>query len=85
LKNALFVFLGAGIGGVIRHVFNVVVVGMTGTSLPWGIMAINIIGSTLMGIVVGWFYDEGRLVPGSAPLSDNRRAGQLHDVLGILP
>jgi fluoride exporter len=55
LKNVLIVFLGAGIGGVIRHVFNVVVVGMTGTAFPLGIMAINVIGSTLMGVVVGWF------------------------------
>lgn len=59
MKNALIVFLGSGLGGAARHGFNVVTVGMTGLAFPWVIMAINVIGSTLMGMGVSWFRISG--------------------------
>lgn len=53
LSTAL-VFLGAGIGGVLRHGVNVVSLKWLGPSFPYGTMAINIIGSGVMGLVAGW-------------------------------
>jgi CrcB protein len=53
LSTAL-VFLGAGIGGVLRHGVNVVSLKWLGASFPYGTMAINILGSGVMGIVAGW-------------------------------
>jgi CrcB protein len=53
LSTAL-VFLGAGIGGVLRHGVNVVSLKWLGASFPYGTMAINILGSGVMGVVAGW-------------------------------
>ncbi len=53
LSTAL-VFLGAGIGGVLRHGVNVVSQTWLGASFPYGTMAINILGSGVMGLVAGW-------------------------------
>lgn len=53
LSTAL-VFLGAGIGGVLRHGVNVLSLTWLGASFPYGTMAINIIGSGVMGLVAGF-------------------------------
>lgn len=53
LSTAL-VFLGAGIGGVLRHGVNVISLKWLGLSFPYGTMAINIIGSGVMGLVAGF-------------------------------
>lgn len=53
LSTAL-VFLGAGIGGVLRHGVNLVSLKWLGASFPYGTMAINILGSGLMGLIAGW-------------------------------
>jgi fluoride exporter len=53
LSTAL-VFLGAGIGGVLRHGVNLVSQTWLGASFPYGTMAINIIGSGVMGLVAGF-------------------------------
>jgi CrcB protein len=53
LSTAL-VFLGAGIGGVLRHGVNVVSLKWFGPSFPYGTMAINILGSGVMGLVAGF-------------------------------
>lgn len=55
MKNALIVFVGSGLGGVTRHLFNGFVGRLAGTSFPWGILSINVIGSTLIGAAVGIF------------------------------
>lgn len=53
LSTAL-VFLGAGIGGVLRHGVNVASLKWLGPSFPCGTMAINILGSGVMGLVAGF-------------------------------
>lgn len=59
MKSALIVFAGSGIGGVIRHLFNGWVTALAGFGFPYGILFINVIGSTLMGAVAGWFAFHG--------------------------
>ncbi|MBB3901711.1 fluoride efflux transporter CrcB [Methylobacterium brachythecii] len=56
--NPLLVFLGAGIGGVLRHSVNMTAVRF-GSSFPWGTLTINIVGSIAMGLVTGWFALRG--------------------------
>jgi CrcB protein len=50
----LLVFLGAGIGGGLRHAVNTLVTRLMGTEFPWGIMVINVTGSLVMGLAAGW-------------------------------
>ena len=50
----LIVFVGAGIGGALRHGVNVVSARLWGTDFPYGTLAINVAGSLAMGLVVAW-------------------------------
>ncbi|KRE14984.1 hypothetical protein ASE63_17180 [Bosea sp. Root381] len=54
MTSTVLVFLGAGIGGVLRHGVNLVSPRWFGTGFPAGTMLINIAGSALMGLVAGW-------------------------------
>jgi CrcB protein len=59
MQSILIVFLGAGVGGVLRHLLNGWITALAGTAFPWGILTINILGSTAMGLVAGWFAFRG--------------------------
>jgi CrcB protein len=54
MTSTLLVFLGAGIGGVLRHGVNLAALRWLGPSFPFGTLAINIVGSGAMGLVAGW-------------------------------
>ena len=51
----LIVFLGAGIGGALRHGVNVATARLLGTGFPAWTMIVNILGSLAMGLLAGWF------------------------------
>lgn len=55
----LIVFLGAGLGGAARHGINQFVTGVAGAQFPFGIIAINITGSLLLGLLSGYFAFKG--------------------------
>lgn len=48
------VFLGAGVGGALRHGLNLAALHMLGSRFPFGIFGINVAGSLIMGLVAGW-------------------------------
>lgn len=54
MKAYLLVFLGAGIGGALRHGVNIGCARLCGTALPWGTLTVNVVGSFLMGLIAGW-------------------------------
>jgi CrcB protein len=54
LSGYLIVFVGAGLGGAVRHGINRTALPF-GTSFPWQTFGINIAGSLLMGLLAGWF------------------------------
>ncbi|MXQ09874.1 fluoride efflux transporter CrcB [Microvirga makkahensis] len=54
MRSYLLVFLGAGIGGALRHGVNVGCARFCGTILPWGTLTVNVVGSFLMGVIAGW-------------------------------
>jgi CrcB protein len=51
----LIVFLGAGIGGALRHGVNNVSARAFGLGFPLGTLVVNILGSFLMGLLAGYF------------------------------
>jgi len=51
----LIVFLGAGIGGALRHGVNVGAVRLLGYDFPFGTLIVNVIGSFMMGLFAGYF------------------------------
>ena len=51
----LIVFLGAGIGGALRHGVNVGAVRLFGYGFPLGTLIVNISGSLAMGLLGGYF------------------------------
>lgn len=52
--NYLLVFVGAGLGGVLRHTMNMLTLRWFGPGFPAGTFLINITGSIAMGLVVGY-------------------------------
>lgn len=51
----LIVFLGAGIGGAMRHGVTVTALRFGWIDFPIGTLAVNVVGSFLMGLFAGWF------------------------------
>jgi CrcB protein len=51
----LLIFLGAGVGGVMRHGVNVACARAFGAGFPWGTLTVNVVGSFLMGALAAYF------------------------------
>lgn len=59
MNASVIVFIGAGLGGLLRHVLNAGITTLMGSSFPYGILAVNVIGSTAMGLLAGWLAFQG--------------------------
>ena len=51
----LIVFIGAGIGGALRHGVNVGAARLFGYGFPLGTLIVNVTGSFAMGLLAGYF------------------------------
>jgi CrcB protein len=51
----LVVFLGAGIGGALRHGVNLASTRLFGLGFPFGTLMVNVVGSLAMGLLAGYF------------------------------
>ena len=58
MMGYLVVFVGAGIGGSIRHGMNIWVAHFLGTHFPWHTFVVNILGSLVMGLIAGFFAER---------------------------
>ncbi|ETR77043.1 camphor resistance protein CrcB [Afipia sp. P52-10] len=57
--NYLLVFLGGGIGSMLRHMVNVLCARAFGIGFPFGTLTVNITGSIVMGLFAGYFAFKG--------------------------
>jgi len=51
--------LGGAIGSALRFSTGAMMLRIMGTGWPWGTFTVNLLGSFLMGLVVGWFAHKG--------------------------
>ncbi len=58
MMSYLVVFVGAGIGGSVRHGMNIWVARLLGSHFPYHTLVINILGSLVMGLITGWFAER---------------------------
>lgn len=69
------VALGSALGGVARFWMTTVVGHVTGPGFPWGTVSVNVIGSALIGVVMGHYAD---------PLKPGAVAAQQFVAVGVL-
>ncbi|MFP4069406.1 MAG: fluoride efflux transporter FluC [Opitutales bacterium] len=55
----LLVALGASLGGVLRYLVMTGVTRRLGEAFPWGTLAVNALGSLLLGAMLGAGFEEG--------------------------
>ena len=53
--NFVFVFLGAGVGGALRHAINLAALRLGWTDFPIGTLTVNVLGSFAMGALTALF------------------------------
>lgn len=51
----VLVFVGGGLGAMLRHGLNVGIGRWLGMGFPWSTFFINVTGSLVMGLIAGWF------------------------------
>ena len=54
MNSLLYIALGGALGASGRHLAGQMVHKIMGQGFPYGTMAVNIFGSFLMGILIGW-------------------------------
>lgn len=60
----LLVFVGGGLGAVSRHAVGRATLHAFGPGFPWGTLAVNVVGSFLIGLLIGLFSALGTGQPG---------------------
>jgi CrcB protein len=55
----ILIFIGGGVGSMLRHAVNQASAAMFGMNFPYGTLSVNIIGSLVMGLIAGWFSYRG--------------------------
>jgi fluoride exporter len=54
MLGSSLVFLGAGLGGLLRHGVNAAALKAFGPGFPVGTLVVNVAGSLVMGVLAGW-------------------------------
>ncbi len=54
MMMTLAIFAGGGLGAALRHGVNVLCAKAFGLAFPFGTITVNVLGSALMGALIGW-------------------------------
>ena len=60
MKAITLVFIGGGLGSVLRYLISKHFNSETNT-FPWGTFSVNLFGSLLIGLVLGWVLHKSKL------------------------
>lgn len=60
MANALWIFIGSGLGGLARWSLSGLMAERFGETFPWGTMLVNVSGSFLIGLLFTLTGPEGR-------------------------
>ncbi|KZM48625.1 fluoride efflux transporter CrcB [Labrenzia sp. OB1] len=58
MYHLLLVMLGGGLGAGGRHLVSLATLRLFGTGFPVGTLSVNIIGSLVMGLFIGWLVSH---------------------------
>ncbi|MDT0646793.1 fluoride efflux transporter CrcB [Zunongwangia sp. F260] len=61
MKSAFLVFLGGGLGSVLRYQLSKLLNNTVITSIPYGTLVVNILGSLLLGFLMGISFKYNNL------------------------
>lgn len=61
IKQIMFVALGGAIGSVLRYLSSTLLTQIIGRGFPWGTLAVNVLGSLLMGFLFVKFVEHRTL------------------------
>ncbi|WP_417682376.1 fluoride efflux transporter CrcB [Roseibium sp.] len=59
MNHFLLVALGGGIGAGLRHLVGLWTIRTFGPGFPYGTITVNIVGSLIMGLFIGWLVRHG--------------------------
>ncbi|MEO1397297.1 MAG: fluoride efflux transporter CrcB [Pseudomonadota bacterium] len=54
MQSYFLIFAGGGLGAVSRHLVGMASLRVLGPGFPFGTIAVNVVGSFLMGLLIGW-------------------------------
>lgn len=54
MRDILWVFLGGGLGSVLRYGVTLLMSRQTASAFPWATLAVNVVGSLLIGLLSAW-------------------------------
>ena len=60
MKQVLFVFIGGGVGSALRYLVGKIL-NTTSFGFPWGTFSVNVIGSLLIGLLMGFVLKNSSL------------------------
>ena len=80
----LIIFLGGGVGTMLRHAVNRISALALGVHFPYGTLFVNLVGSFVMGALAGWFALRGSHSQSLRLFLTTGIVGGGHNVFGFL-
>ncbi len=59
MKQAILVFIGGGLGSVLRYWIGKLLNNRMGSAFPWGTFTVNVLGSLLIGVILAYINKKG--------------------------